>query len=29
MGGACSAHWKDEKCIKMLFGNPEGKTRVT
>jgi hypothetical protein len=25
MGGACSAHRGDEKCIHILVGKPEGK----
>jgi hypothetical protein len=25
MGGACSAHWRDEEN-KILVGDPEGKT---
>jgi hypothetical protein len=24
MGGACSTHWRDEKCFKILDGKPEG-----
>jgi hypothetical protein len=24
MGGACSTHGRDEKCIKILNGKPEG-----
>jgi hypothetical protein len=25
MGGAYSAHGRDEECVKMLVGNPEGR----
>jgi len=25
MGGACSTHGRDEKCIKFLVKKPEGK----
>jgi hypothetical protein len=28
MGGACSTHGRDEKYIKILVGNPEGKRPV-
>jgi hypothetical protein len=27
MGGACSAHGEDEKCVQNLDGKPEG-TRI-
>jgi len=25
MGGAYSTYWRDESCIQILFGKPEGK----
>jgi hypothetical protein len=25
MGGACSTYGRDEKCVHILVGNPEGK----
>jgi hypothetical protein len=27
MGGACIPHERNEKCIKMLVGKPEGRRR--
>jgi hypothetical protein len=28
MGGACSTHGSDEKCINILVGKPEGKRQL-